>query len=52
MSSLWLVPLALGALGAVGLGVAARWLNRQVEDVQRAMRPLRTGRSRRSPNNS
>ena len=46
MSSFWLVPLALGAVGAVALGVTARWLNRQVEELQRAMRPLRTGRTR------
>jgi len=44
MNILWLVPLAIGALGAVGLAVVARKLLRYTEQVEHSLRPLRTER--------
>ncbi len=45
MTALWLVPLGIGAAGAVALGIVARRLAHQVEDVQRTMQLLRADRA-------
>lgn len=41
MSTLWLLPLAIGAVGSAALGLATRRLAREVEALRGAMRPLR-----------
>jgi hypothetical protein len=41
MSSLWLLPLGVGAAGAVLLGLANRKLARELEALRQAVRPLR-----------
>lgn len=46
LSAVWLAPLGVGAVGAVALSALASRLRRQVEDLQKSMRPLRTGRDR------
>jgi hypothetical protein len=53
MSALWLIPLAVGALGALAGALTVRRLTREVEALRQAMRPLRAhrdaGRGARAP---
>ena len=42
VNTLWLVPLALGAAGAVALAAVTRRLAHELEGLQQAMRPLRS----------
>jgi hypothetical protein len=46
MSALWTGTLVVGSVGAVVLIVFARRLNREVAELQKAMRPLRIGNRR------
>jgi hypothetical protein len=45
VTALWLVPLGIGAAGAVALSVVARRLAHQIDDVQRTMQILRADRA-------
>ena len=47
MSTLWLIPLGLGAVGALAGAVTVRMLTREVEALREAMRPLRAQREAR-----
>ena len=42
VNTFWLVPLALGAAGAVALAAVTRRLAHELEGLQQAMRPLRS----------
>ena len=42
MNTFWLVPLALGAAGAVALAAVTRRLAHELEGMQQAMRPLQS----------
>lgn len=44
MSVLWLMPLGVGALGALAIGIATRKLARNLEALEQAVRPLRAAR--------
>jgi hypothetical protein len=44
LSSVWLVPLIVGGVGAAGLATAAMLLGREVEKLQKSLRPLRATR--------
>jgi hypothetical protein len=46
MSAVWLAPLGVGTVGALVVSALAYRLRRQVEELQKSMRPLRTGRDR------
>lgn len=43
----WLVPLAAAGAGSLALALAAGALKREVDELHRALRPLRTGPDRR-----
>ena len=45
MSTVWLLPLSIAAVGAFGLAVVGRKLARELELLQRAMQPLRADRA-------
>jgi hypothetical protein len=47
LNPMWLVPLAVGALGAVGAVLWARAVAGEVERLQSALRPLRATRVRK-----
>jgi hypothetical protein len=47
VSTLWLIPLGLGAVGALARAVTVRMLTRQVEALRESMRPLRAQRDAR-----
>jgi hypothetical protein len=49
MSSLWLIPLAVTAVGAAGLAVVARKLQDEVDRLGRSVRRVRTERDRPAP---
>jgi len=42
MNTFWLVPLAVGAAGALALTAVGRRLAHELEGLQQAMRPLRS----------
>ena len=48
VNTLWLVPLAIGAAGAVALAAVTRRLAHELEGLQQAMRPLRSDATNRS----
>ncbi len=43
VSTLWLIPLAVGAVGAAALARANQKLAHEVQALRRALRPLRAG---------
>lgn len=47
MSTLWWIPLGVAGGGAVALGLINRRLAREVEVLQRALRPVVVARRRR-----
>ncbi|HEY3810154.1 MAG TPA: hypothetical protein VGL49_01875 [Acidimicrobiales bacterium] len=49
MSTLWLLPLSVGGLGAVALGIAAHRLAGEVDALRRSLRPLRAARPDAGP---
>jgi hypothetical protein len=51
LSDLWLIPLGVGAGGAVLLALAVRRLNARLAELKDSMRPLRVDaqRARRGP---
>lgn len=49
LSAVWLLPFGAGAVAAAGLTLLAARLRREVDQLQRSMRPLRTDRRPRRP---
>ena len=47
MSTLWLIPLGVGAVGALAGALTVRALTREVDALREAMRPLRAQRDAR-----
>jgi hypothetical protein len=47
VSTLWLIPLGVGAIGALAGALTVRALTREVDALREAMRPLRTQRTAR-----
>jgi hypothetical protein len=47
VSTLWLIPLGVGAVGALAGALTLRALTREVDALREAMRPLRAQRARR-----
>ena len=41
LTTAWIVPLGVGAAGAVSLATVAAVLRREVSELQKALRPLR-----------
>ena len=48
LTSVWILPLCVGAAGAVALASVAALLRRDVTELQRSLRPLRVPVSRRA----
>ncbi len=48
LTTAWIVPLCVGAAGAVSLATVAALVRREVAELHRALRPLRVP-DRRSP---
>jgi hypothetical protein len=47
VSTLWLIPLGVGAVGALAGALTVRALTREVDALREAMRPLRAQRDAR-----
>lgn len=48
LTTAWIVPLCVGAAGAVSLAAVAALVRREIAELQRALRPLRTTDRRRA----